>query len=226
MLKLTRNSVNVTHRLIFQRPAASLVTQGGRLLEALLDHVAIEYTVLPQDIHVKSGQILDECSLRISMFNGLGKVAVTAAGVECSFQNLSSDKDLEVVADVVDRVLLAVSSHTPTLKSSAESISGNVSWRVLDGALARAEYFGRVLFPGRTSVHEDVSVRARIRHHAQPSIGSFELAPRWGETDQAVLFFDVDLSELKTTEFKHRVTVANELIQIALTSFDLEQVKA
>ena len=75
-MQLKRQSLNVRHSVKFQRMAPGLVTQSGQLLEALMDRLAAQYSLSPQDIAVRSGATLEDWSLRIALFNRLGTITI------------------------------------------------------------------------------------------------------------------------------------------------------
>lgn len=221
-MKVKRISVNLRHVAAFLRPAVGLVTQSGRLLDSLMEQLATAYAVPSSDVTLKSGSRLDDWSIRISLFNGLGRISITCDGVESGYTRLGSDKDISVVTDVQRRVLTAISSHSPDQKYLSESVGGGLNYAVVDGPASRDEYFSRLSFPGKTSLHEDVGFKARIRSPQHDIIGSFDVAPTWADKAHLFVSFDVDTSNADIQDFAERAKVVRDLIDQALTSFDID----
>ena len=221
-MKLKRKTSNIRHTVRFPRVASGLATQSSRLLETVMERLATEYTVSSQDVSIRSGITLDDWSLRISMFNRLGTITITVDGVQSLFSRLTTDNDLAVVMDVQTKLMEAISSHSPTLKSATELVAGDVMYVAVDGESARTEYFSRISFPGKSDAHGDMSFKARMRHPQHDVTGTFEVAPLWTNKDDVVFSFDADTSQLADVEFNKRAVIVNELVSIALKSFDLE----
>lgn len=221
-MKLKRKSLNVRHTVRFPRVTAGLATQSGRLLEAVLERLSTEHTVSSKDIAIRAGVTLDDWSLRIAMFNRLATITITVDGIQASFNQLTTDGDLAVVIDVQTKLMEAISSYSPTLKAENEGINGDVTYVASDGESARSDYFARITFPGKSVVHVDTSFRTRMRHPLHNVTATFEVAPAWSDKNQVLLFFDADTSELEVAELNKRADIVNELVGIALKSFEIE----
>lgn len=199
--------------------------QSGQLIETIIDTLGADYPPNSRDIRTRHGALLEDWLIQFHLFNRLGKISVSADGLDCTFARLASDKDLEVVLDVLDRITRALSIQNPSLGLASESVSGNVVYEVVGGGAVRAKYLSGISFPGRASIHEDVSVKSRLHHPSQPIRGLFEVAPRFGEESQLFFYFDVDTTKLVGLKLRQRGEIANELVLQALASFDLQQVE-
>lgn len=222
-MKINRKIFDVSHNVRFPRLAPNLVGPGSRLLELLLERLGQTYSIQARDVLVQHGALLDDWSLRIWMFNRAGSVSISSEGVQSSFSRLRIDEDLKVIVDVLSKVMDVVSGHSPTLKAASESASGRVNYTVTDGPSARDEYFARVNFPGKSSRHVDVGLKARMRHPEHDVIASLEVEPVWTEPSEILFSFDADISRLEVPEFERRAAIVNELVVQALDSMELDR---
>ena len=224
-MQIKRLNFTIQFQIAFSRPAVELVAQSGRLVETIVENLGQEYPPASRDVRTRTGGALDDWLLQLQLFNSLGKIAVSADALNCSFEKLASDIDLTTVVDVLDRITRALTTHSPALRVAFEKVSGSVSYEVVGGSAARTSYFSGVSFPGRAEAHMDISFKSRLRHPSQPAIGLFEVAPRWGSDSQLFFYFEVETTNLGEVELRQRAQIANELVLHALASFQLEQTK-
>jgi hypothetical protein len=222
-MQIKRQNFAIGYVATFSRPAVGFVTQSPRLLDGIVDNLGADYSPASRDIRTRSGSSVEDWLIQIQLFNGLGKLSVTADGLNCSFDRLAGDKDLQVVVDVLERTRRALATHSPALAVASESVSGSVVYDVVGGNAERTSYFSAVRYPGRSPKHEDVSFKCRLRHLSQPATGLFEVAPKFGQESQLFLWFDVETTELAEPEISQRAQIANELVLHALSEFGLEQ---
>ena len=222
-MKVIRETLALRHEVKFPRPAASLPSQSGRLIELVLGELE-GYAVRSSDVIVRSTGALDGWSLALVLFNHQCNIVVTVDGMTADYRDLSGDQDIDVVVDVQARLLLALSKHTPTLALSFESLVANLQYNVVGGADERLQYFSAVSFPGRDESHFDASIRFRMRHPTEPKVvGAFEFAPGWDTVDKILFMASVNTSEVTEKPFAARAQLVRELNQKAFVSLQLSE---
>ncbi len=221
-MKVTRTAIEVRHRVSFPKPAVNFATQSARLLDALVEEVAVPFSVTSNDVTTRNGARLSDWSIGLSMFNGFGKLNVTVDGFEANYSRLANDKDVAVVTDVQRRVFVALARHSPTQKYLTEALGGSVHYRVVGGPVERDNYFKGVSFPGRNEHHQDVGFKMRMRHPSQDIVAAVDIAPLWADPGMMLVSFDIDMSTAKISDFAERAKLANELLLTTILSCGLE----
>lgn len=221
-MKIERKSINVEHRIAFARPAVSLASQAGQLLEAIMDEVGAKYHIESSNISVRATAKLDDWLLKINLFRGLGEIRVTIDGLHALFNSLATEADLTIVSEVETGLLAALSARLPTLRYSSEKILGQLVYHIPDGVEARNAYFSQLSFPGLSERHTHRSFKAGLRHKDKEAFGMFEVAPLWANESSLFVSFDIELVDIKDSLFAEKAKVAIELVDDALKSFQLE----
>ena len=221
-MKVTRTSLTVDHRIGFPRPAAGLVARAPQLLEAMSEGLGLKYPLASSDVSMTPSSRLDDWSMRFMLFNGLALVKISADGLGSTYRNLSTDADIEVAIGVESTVMRVLAEHSPALQYSSEKLVGQLQFAILGGNQQRNAYFEQVVFPGRSSLHQQISFRAAYQRQEKDAEVLCEIAPLWADPDKLFVAFDVELSRLTSHSFEAKAQVGQELISAALNSFGLE----
>lgn len=222
-MRIVRKDITLTHLVSFPRPAIGLVGQGSTLAALLIESIGGACEILSSNVHLQPAVRLDDWSLRLTLFNGLAVLAVTADGISTNFKRLATTNDLELAIDVQTRALDALSKAAPTLKYSKETLTGFVGFDVAEGAAGRAAYIDRIAFPGMTQEH--VRRGFRMGMDFESAVGQFDVQTLWSSDSGILVHFDVDLSAVSKHAFADRANVARELIDRALLSLEFEVVE-
>lgn len=214
-MEIRLKTLDFRYRLAFARPMVEIAGQPGRLLDELTSQLASRYTVTAADMRLRSGAVLADYGMRISMFNGLGSIDVTTEAIECAFKSLRSESDLNIAAEVTDLSVRALGNVLPKIAKSSEGVVADLVYDVQGGATERDKFFATTTFPGRGSAHFDIGFKFRAR---EPELGdtpiSFDISPLW--VDPTLLYIHLD-APLRTDASENFGVRAKKLVNFVET---------
>ncbi|MBS0339448.1 MAG: hypothetical protein JSS56_02915 [Proteobacteria bacterium] len=221
-MKLQRNRLQVAHRIEFQKPAVSLMTRSGQLIESVTDALGSKYPQSLSDVTIIPAQRVQDWSLRFTLFNGLVGIRMGVDSVESTYKNLGTDTDIDLAVAVESTVYALLKSHSPDLVYTSEKLSGHIDFDVVGGVMERNSYFSRVDYPGRSDKHQFASFRVVYPSPKADLSAVCEIAPMYNMQDKLFVAFDIDLTKLQLQQFDQKAQLAMELLGETLSSVGLE----
>jgi hypothetical protein len=211
-MKLQLDAFTVRYQMDFGRPAVEVATLGGVLLDRMT-----------ANLRIVSGNALSEYSVRIGLYNGFGSIVVTPDRTSCEFRSLTKSADLRVIAETTEAVISAIGAVLPSVAVSREGGVVDAIYVVVGEAEARNDYFGEVVFPGRSGTHRDTGFKTRVaRFSGDTDPAVFDVGPLWIDPKKVYVHSEVALPLDKSMTFVERVMHVNDFIVNTLESFQLE----